>query len=186
MEIRPHRRIVVPFESPHFGDLISVSEFVSYNYEHFGVAKFSSDLFGYTSVPVLRRMCDSLGLKLMVDCVANCDADSLVGADYVVIPPSRIMSCRPERARLLVRCAGSQDAIMAAVHPVSGIACDASFVAEAKTGLQGEPVILSLSGDPVSATKDGASLVVVGEKVFLDKDPESALRNLAEGFRQYT
>lgn len=186
MEIRPHRRLVVPFESPHFSDLISVSEFVSFQYEHFGVAKFSSELFAYTSVPVLRRMCDSLGLKLMIDCVENCDADSLVGADYVVIPPSRITSCRPERARLLVRCAGEQDAIIAACHPVSGIACDSSFVAEAKRGLQGEPLILSLSGDPVAAVKAGASLAVVGPDVFGAKDPGVSLRNLAEEFRGHT
>ncbi len=189
MDIQPHRRLVVPFEPPHFCDLISVSEFASAYFERFGVAKFSADLFSYTTVPVLRRMCDSLGVKLMIDCLGSerdvVDEVLASEAHYAIIPPS-CASSPGTAVRRLVMTSGPQDAILASLHPVSGIACDVSFVAEAKSGLHGDPVILSISGDALSAFKAGATMAVIGPDVFLNKDPLKALRSLASAIREYT
>lgn len=191
MDIRPHRRLVVPFEPPYFSDPVSVSEFVADHSDRFGVAKFSASLFSYTTIPILRKMCDSLGLKLMIDC-SLFDQDTVDRAlastvDYVIVSVAGMTDRLPGRARRLVRISGPQDAIMASLHPVSGVACDGSFVAEAKSGLQGDPFILCLDGDVVAAIKNGASAAVVDVAAILaSPKPEDAFRDLAEAVREHT
>lgn len=185
MEIRPHRRLIVPYEPPRFADLISVSESVSYMYEHVGVAKFSHEMFSFTDVSVLRRMCDSLALKLMVECGENRLAASaaLAGdADFVIVKASEALHFLREK-RVLVRAAVPDD--VASARDVGGVACDAYLVQGVRTAFPSS-VIVSSSGDPVRAVKNGADYVVVGDAVLGAESPGEAARDLAEDFREYT
>lgn len=100
MDIRPHRRLVVPLEPPLFEDLASVADFVGANYEHFGAVLVGPGALAGAPEKVFRRMCDSMGLKLFVDCRGMMEPgqgpwaswpsvgaeDAAAVADFVVVP----------------------------------------------------------------------------------------------------
>lgn len=193
VDIRPYRRLAVPFEPPYFADLVAVSDFVSPMYEHFGVARFGSGMFSYTSVAVLRRMCNSLGLRLLVNCK---DPDSAVqaavdGADFVTTDTGSVHSvsiaCSPlSSCKVLVAVSDEMDLEFVKVSSAHGVFCDSSFVGRARAVLPGGSIVFSSGGDVVSAVRDGADYATVDETVFRAKKPSDALRNLAERYREFT
>jgi hypothetical protein len=191
VDIRPYRRLAVPFEPPHFADLVDVSDFISPMYEHFGVARFGSDMFSYTSVAILRRMCNSLGLRLLVNCRDPSSAiqAAIDGADFVTTGTDSIHSvstaCSP-LCKVLVVVSDEMDLEFVKVSSAHGVFCDSSFVGRARTILPGGSVVFSSGGDVVSAVKDGADYATVDETVFRAKNPADALRGLAEEYREFT
>jgi hypothetical protein len=191
VDIRPYRRLAVPFEPPHFVDLVDVSDFISPTYEHFGVARFGSDMFSYTSVAVLRRMCKSLGLRLLVNCMDPGSAIQAAadGADFVTTDTDSIhsvsMACASS-CKVLAIISCEMDLEFVKVSSAHGVFCDSSFVGRARHSLPGDSIIFASGGDVVSAVKDGADYATVNETVFRDRKPANALRNLAEQYREFT
>jgi hypothetical protein len=191
MDIRPHRRLVVPFEPPLFSDVVEVSDFVARAYEHFGVARFNSDMFDFLSVTLMRRMCNSLGLKLLVVCsgpdfAVRAAAD---GADFVTAPVGdvhTVVSGVDGRSRVLVPVVSPMDLEMVKVSSASGVVCDSSFVGKARAGLQAGSLIFSSGGDVVAAVKDGADFATVDPALVRSPDLPTAFRQLAEDFREFT
>lgn len=186
VDIRPHRRLAVLFRPPRFNDLVDVSDFLSVMYEHVGVACF--DMFAYTSVAVLKRMCDSIGLKLLVDCpdVASSVRAAADGADFVTVRPSSIPEAHCFRCEILVSVADDMGLELVKVSAAKGVYCDSSFVGRAAASLGPEYTVFSSGGDVVQAVKDGARFATVGDPVLMSKDPAHAARHLAEDFREFT
>lgn len=191
MEIRPYRRLAIPFELPYFLDLVDISDFVSPSYEHFGVARFGSNVFSYTSVPILLRMCKNLGLRLMV----NCDDPSFAvqsareGADFVVSSVNSVhtvTSARVPTCKVLVSVSDEIDLEFVKVSSADGVFCHSSLVAKSRKSLPAGSTVFASAGDAVSAVKDGADYVTVDELVFRSENPGKALRDLGERFREYT
>ncbi len=185
MEIRPHRRLVISYEPPRFSDLVAISESVSIMYEHIGVAKFSYEMCAFTDVAVLRRMCDSLGLKLMIESGENAQSAASAlsaGADFVIVRASEAHQYVGE-PRVLVR--SDSPAEVPSARLVGGVACDVHLVRGVRAGFP-DSVIVCLTGDPVKAVKDGANYVVVGDEVLGAASPPDAARDLSEEFREYT
>jgi len=185
MEIRPHRRLVVAYEPPRFTDLVSVSESVSDLSDHVGVAKFNHSMFAFTDVSVLRRMCDSIALKLMIECSGNPSAalGALEGGANLVVVRSSDLPHLPDKSKVLVRVDAPEDAVFAS--SCAGVACGGSFVQGVRVAYP-DAVIFATSGDAVTAVKNGANYVVVGDSVLDAEDPGEAARDLAEAFRPYT
>ncbi len=192
VDIRPYRRLAIPFEPPHFSDLVEVSDFVSPMYEHFGVARFGSDMFSYTSVSVLRRMCKSLGLRLLIHCKDPASSVRAAGdgADFVTVAADSVhavaAACSSFPCKVLVDVRDEAVLELVRVSSAHGVFCDSSLVAPSKGILLPGAVIFSSGGDPVSAVKDGADFVTVGADVFRSEKPDEALRDLAEQFREFT
>lgn len=187
VDIRPHRRLAVPFKPPRFNDLVEVSDFVSFMYEHVGVAIFSSEMFSFTSTATMRRMCDSLGLKLLIECedVASAVQAAADGADFVTAKPSSIPGVRPSCV-VFVSVVDDMDLEFVKVSTAKGVYCDSSFVERATASLGPDYTVFSSGGDVVQAVKGGAGFATVGDLVLAAKDPAHAARQLAEDFREFT
>jgi hypothetical protein len=154
-------------------------------YEHIGVAKFSYEMFAFTDISVLRNMCNSLGLKLMIEAGENVQSASSAlacGADFVIVSPSEAHRHSGEK-RVLVRADSAADVPPSRL--VGGVACDALLVPGIRSGFP-DSTIVCLTGDPVKAVRGGANYVVVGEPVLGAESPSDAARDLAEEFREYT
>ncbi len=190
MDIRPHRRLAVPFFPPFFSDLLALSDFISDMYEHFGVACFRSEA-PFTGTPVLRRMCDSLGLKMLIECPDAPQAlkAAVEGADYVVVPShsvNSVVSGRPRKCSVLVAVTNDFDVEMFRVSSADGVLCAPSWVAHLRGSLVPGTILFATSGGVVDAVKGGADFALVDEAVLRAPKPDRAARSLAEEFRDFT
>ncbi len=191
VDIRPYRRLAVPFQSPSFKDLCDVSEFVSSNYEHFGVAKFTDEVFSYADVPTLRLMCSGVGLRLMFDCEDPSLAvrAAVSGADFVSVGHASapfVASQAPGNCIILSAIETDMDLELVKVSPARGVLCGVPLVAASRRGLPPGSLVFCSGGDAVTAVKDGADYTTVGESTFRSHDPAEALRSLAEKYREFT
>ena len=190
VDLRPHRRLAVPFFPPFFSDLIALSDFISGMYEHFGVACFRTE-DAFTGTPVLRRMCDSLGLKMLVECPDAPQAlkAAVEGADFVVVPSDSIYSVvsgRPRKCAVLVAVKDDMDVEMFRVSAADGVFCAPSRVAHLRESLIPGTVLFATSGGVVDAVKGGADFALVDGSVLHAGRPDRAARDLAEQFRDFT
>jgi len=191
VDIRPHRRLAVPFDPPAFKDLLDISDFVSPNYGHFGVVKVMESTLSQVGVPTLRRMCAGVGLRLFVECedpkvAARCASE---GADFVSVGyrDARSVSSGPlVLARVLSAVGTDMDLEYAKASPSDGVLCHASLVSAARRGLPGGSTVFCSGGDVIAAVRDGADFAVAPDCSYLDPDPASCLRALAEKFREFT
>lgn len=196
MDLRPHRRLVIPFSQPLFSGLADVSEFFSSYFEHFGVAKFSADMFANTTFPILRRMCDSMGNRLFISCGDDGDAAIkavIGGADFVSVSKDFVHSVVsaasgfPKCTVFTTSCL-IQEVEEAVLLPSNGLAVPFSLVSAARARMP--DAVVFTWGAPTTeiaqAVKDGASLVEVPPDVVMSPDPRKALRDLSEEYRKHT
>lgn len=193
MDIRPHRRLVVPFTPSFFKNLMDVVDYASEMYEHFGVAKFDHTILEWGSIETMKGMCDSLGLKLMISTVGLNDAnftDSAIkaGADYVIYDNPEVSA--PD--------AFTFPAIYAStLQTVCGICCHSNDIDHAREIVKScPPDSTLLAFGPlnaelaIQAVKNGATMVEVDDSVFRNgktvKDWIRSIRSFSEEIRSLT
>jgi hypothetical protein len=193
MDIRPHRRLVVPFTPSYFNKLMDVVDYASEMYEHFGVAKFDYSILGWGSIETMKGMCDSLGLKLMISTIGSDGVDFTnsaieAGADYVIYGNSDVPA--PDAFTL--------PAIYSnALQTVCGICCTLDNIDRARDIIKFCPpdsallALGPLNGESaIQAMKGGATMVEVNDSVFRNgkttKDWIRSIRNFSEEIRSLT
>ena len=193
MDIRPHRRLVVPFTPSYFNNLMDVVDYASEMYEHFGVAKFDYSVLGWGSIETMKGMCDSLGLKLMISTIGS-DGMNFVnssieaGADYTIYGNSDV----PASDAFTFPAVYSN-----ALQTVCGICCTLDGMDRAREIIKFCPpdsTLLALgplnAGSAIQAVKNGATMVEVDDSVFRNgknvKDWIKSIRNFSEEIRSLT
>jgi hypothetical protein len=193
MDIRPHRRLVVPFTPSYFNNLMDVVDYASEMYEHFGVAKFDSSILKWGSIETMKGMCDSLGLKLMISTTDSEGMDFTnsaiaAGADYTIYGNPDVSA--PE--------AFTFPAIYSnALQTVCGICCTLNDMDRAREVISfcpSDSTLLALgplnAESAVQAMKGGATMIEVDDSIFRKgKTPKEwikSIRSFSEEIRPLT
>jgi hypothetical protein len=193
MDIRPHRRLVIPFTPSYFKNLMDVVDYASEMYEHFGVAKFDHTISEWGSIETMKGMCDSLGLKLMISTIGSDGVDFInsaieAGANYVIYGNSEVPA--PD--------AFTFPAIYStALQTVCGICCHSNDIDRAREIIKSCPpdsTLLALgplnAESAIQAVKDGATMVEINDSIFRNgktaRDWIKSVRNFSEEIRPLT
>jgi hypothetical protein len=193
MDIRPHRRLVVPFTPSYFNSLMDIVDYAAEMYEHFGVAKFDPSILRWGSIETMKGMCDDLGLKLMISTIGSEGMDFTnsaikAGVDYTIYGNPDVSA--PD--------AFTFPAVYSnALQTVCGICCTIHDMDRAREIVKFCPpdsTLLALgplnAESAIQAMKGGATMVEVDDSIFrkgkTPRDWIKSIRSFSEDIRSFT
>lgn len=216
MEIRPHRRIVLPLNVDTFFDAI---ELASDMHEHVGSLKVGWELF-VSSGPSIFSLGDELGLDIILDVDIDIDLDDShfivetvkddCGIQFIVRYGSSVAmkaiidnlsDCKTSILVNLTAIANGVELAASTAYTAGfrAFLCRAQDVKTVRDKLGSDISITAInvspswheSNDPTLLTpkevmEAGANFVVVGDPITMAKDRANAARTIAEEIRPFT